>query len=311
MNKSFTPPPSASQLAFNREMAFDYGVAHEIAPDVRRIVANNPTAFTFKGTNSYIVGRGDVAVIDPGPDDKAHIDALLDALQGERITQIIITHTHRDHCDGVDMLKSRTGATVMGYGPTERPRGVRTSSPSGKTFVDQNFSPDTALRDGDTVEGDGWKLDVIHTPGHAPDHLCFVLEEERSLFSGDNVLGVGTTVIPIGTGDLSEYMASLDRLLELEPTRIYPAHGPAIEEGSAKIREYIAHRNEREEQVLAALADERRTPMEVVREVYAAYPEKLFPAAAQSVTQHLLKLEREQRVSRVGDDPATATWSHC
>ena len=164
------------------------------------------------------------------------------------------------------------------------------------------------LSDGDKVETEGATLRALHTPGHAPDHLCFILEEEGSLFSGDNVLGVGTTVIPATSGDLGQYMASLERLLGEGPTAIYPAHGPKIEDGPGKIREYISHRLEREVQIVAELAKGPRDPMTMVRVIYAAYPENLHGAAAQSVTQHLMKLEREGRASHQGSDPTTATW---
>ncbi len=167
------------------------------------------------------------------------------------------------------------------------------------------------LADGDRIETEGATLRGVHTPGHAPDHLCFLLEEERALFSGDNVLGVGTTVIPSQSGDLAHYMASLERILKERPTRIYPAHGPCIEDGSAKIREYIAHRLEREAQILAALAQGAECVGEIVKIVYAAYPEALHAAAGQSVTSHLIKLEREGRVLRAGDasdSPRDARW---
>lgn len=265
-------------------------------------LGQNPGVFTGPGTNTYLVGTGPMRVLlDTGEGRSEYMPVLESAIEraGCRgIQEIVLTHGHRDHLGGVESVRERFGPLTVSKLPYD-------------DFDDGHALDARPLGDGSVVETEGATLRAVHTPGHAPDHLCFLLEEERSLFSGDNVLGVGTTVIPIGTGDLSEYMASLDRLLELDPTRIYPAHGPAIDGGSAKIREYIAHRNQREEQVLAALADDRRTPMEIVRVVYAAYPEKLYPAAAQSVTQHLLKLEREQRVSRVGDDPASASWTRC
>ena len=168
----------------------------------------------------------------------------------------------------------------------------------------------TPIADGDVVETEGATLRALHTPGHAADHLCFVLEEERSLFSGDNVLGVGTTVIPSQSGDLAAYMRSLERLLGEAPKRIYPAHGPCIEDGSGKIREYIAHRLEREGQILAALGQGAQSVEAIVKIVYAAYPESLHAAAGQSVTSHLLKLENEARVRRSGEDAAlVARWS--
>ena len=224
-----TNAPKGSDLAFNREMDFEYGVLTEVAPGIRRIVANNPTPFTFKGTNTFIIGTGDVAVIDPGPDDAAHVEAILSALKGERVAQIIVTHTHRDHTGAVDALKARTGAPVSGYGQTGGERGARTTSPSGKVFVDQEFTPDRALRDGDVIEGDGWKLDVIHTPGHAPDHLCFALAGQRTVLSGDHVMGWNTTVVAPPEGHMGDYIASLERLLERRDLVFFPAHGGRIQ----------------------------------------------------------------------------------
>ncbi len=293
MNISPITPPSASQLAFNREMDFDYGVAHEVAPGVRRIVANNPTPFTFRGTNTYIVGRGDVAVIDPGPDDEAHVDALLEALKGERITRIIITHTHRDHCDAVDVLKSRTGATVLGYGQTEMPRGVGTSSPSGKAFVDQDFAPDEKLRGGDTLEGDGWKLDVIHTPGHAPDHLCFALAGHRTVFSGDHVMGWNTTVVAPPEGHMGDYLASLEVLLERKDLVFFPGHGGRIETPQRVVKAYLKHRKMRESAIYECLEDGACFSRQIVEKIYPQVDSIYHPAAALSVLAHLeLLLER-------------------
>ncbi len=263
-------------------------------------LGQNPGVFTGPGTNTYLVGTGpEKILLDTGEGRESYLPVLQAAMERAGCTglqEIVLTHGHGDHLGGVSGIRERFGplrVSKLPYGPFDAGRDLDA----------------VALSDGDCVRTDGATLRAVHTPGHAPDHLCFVLEEEGSLFSGDNVLGVGTTVIPMGTGDLSQYMDSLARLLELAPTRIYPAHGPAIERGEEKIREYIAHREAREEQVYDALADAPRTPMEIVREVYAAYPEKLYPAAAQSVTQHLQKLEADGRVTHRGDDLTNASWA--
>ncbi len=284
---------NASDLAFNREMDFEYGVTLKIAPGVRRIVANNPTPFTFKGTNSYIIGRGQVAVIDPGPEDETHVDAILAALPGERITQILVTHTHRDHTGAVDALKARTGAQVLGFGQTDTERGVRTTSPSGKIFVDQDFTPDRQLRDGDAVEGEDWKMDVIHTPGHAPDHLCFALTGQRTVFSGDHVMGWNTTVVAPPEGHMGDYLTSLEKLLERRDLVFFPGHGGRIETPQRVVKAYMMHRKMRESAIYACLQDGARFIPQIVEKIYPRVDSIYLPAAALSVLAHLeLLLER-------------------
>ncbi len=278
---------SASRLAFNSEMNFDYGVAVEVAPGVRRIVANNPGPFTFKGTNTYLVGRGDVAVIDPGPDDETHLDAITAALDGERISHILITHTHRDHTDAVARLKAYSNAPVLAFGDTGKERGARTTSPSGKAFVDLDFTPDETLRDGDTLEAADWALDVIHTPGHAPDHLCFALRGQRTLFSGDHVMGWNTTVVAPPEGNMSEYLASLERLAERRDKLFFPGHGGRIEMPQRVIRAYLIHRKMRESAIYACLKNGDRFIPQIVPKIYSRLHSKLEPAAALSVLAHL------------------------
>jgi glyoxylase-like metal-dependent hydrolase (beta-lactamase superfamily II) len=299
----------ADDIPFRKEMTFEYGVPRELAPGVQRLVANNPTPFTYKGTNAYILGQGrELMLIDPGPTDDVHFEAIMKLVGSRRLTHVVVTHTHRDHIDGLDRLVKATGAKTAGFGRKAPVVGAKKKSSIGE-YSDEDFVPDVKLVDGTRLEGDGFALTAVHTPGHAPDHLCFVLEEEQALFSGDNVLGVGTTVIPLQSGDLGEYMASLDRMLALAPRRIYPAHGPAIEDGSGKIRDYIAHRKSREAQILAELRPEPRSVPDVVRAVYASYPVSLHAAAAQSTSQHLAKLEREGRAIRSGgSDALTALW---
>ncbi|MFQ5626251.1 MAG: MBL fold metallo-hydrolase, partial [Methyloligellaceae bacterium] len=296
MNKPGSTAPSASKLAFNTEMHFDYGVASEVAPNVRRIVANNPGPFTFKGTNTYLVGRGEVAVIDPGPDDRAHLDAIAEAVKGERISHILITHTHRDHTDAVAALKEYSNAPVLAFGHTGKPRGARTTSPSGKAFVDLGFTPDAKLRGGDTVSAQGWALDVIHTPGHAPDHLCFALQGQRSVFSGDHVMGWNTSVVAPPEGNMGDYLASLERMLERRDKLFFPAHGGRIEMPQRVIRAYLLHRKMRESAIYACLVSGDRFIPQIVPKIYARLDPMLATAAALSVLAHLELLVDRGRV---------------
>lgn len=264
-------------------------------------LGQNPSPFSGPGTNTYLIGTGaERILLDPGqgiPSYPAVLDEAMARVGCESIQEIVLTHGHPDHLGGVPQM-------LETFGPLKVSKFFYPDWDDGLAFACE------PLADGGVVKTEGATLRAVHTPGHAPDHLCFVVEEERALISGDNVLGVGTTVIPAQSGDLGQYMASLERMLALEPTRIYPAHGPVIEDGRAKIREYIAHRHEREAQIVAFLdAHGASEVMAIVREVYAAYPKHLFGAAAQSVTQHLMKLEREARAEREGEDPVHAVWT--
>ena len=276
-------------------------------PDVatwsdRVVVAlgQNPSMFAGPGTNTYLVGTGSRRIlIDPGEGNDRYIPVLERALEAagcEGIERIVVTHGHPDHIGGVHSVLDRFGPLPV----------VKKPWPEVDARYDLAFDP---IDDGSIVETEGATLRALHTPGHAPDHLCFVLEEEDALVSGDNVLGVGTTVIPMGTGSLSEYMASLERMLEASSGRIYPAHGPVIEDGPAKIREYLAHRMDREREIVAQLGPAPQRVLEIVSVIYAAYPKRLHTAAAQSVTHHLLKLEADGRARRDGGrDPLAALW---
>ena len=276
-------------------------------PDVdvwseRVVVAlgQNPSLFTGPGTNTYLVGTGPRRILlDTGQGVADYLPVLDRALERagcQAIQEIVLTHGHPDHMGGAPSVLERHGPLRVSKRPWPG--------------VDERYAVEvTPIADGAVVRTEGATLRAVHTPGHAEDHLCFVLEEERAIFSGDNVLGVGTTVIPRRGGDLRDYMNSLQRLLAEAPGRIYPAHGPCIEDGSAKLREYIAHRERREAQILAALPGRIA---ELVKEIYAAYPEALHAAAAHSVCAHLLALEREGHVTREGGDdvdPLIAHWT--
>lgn len=262
------------------------GVPSALSPLVRRIVAPNPGPFTGPGTNTYLVGIDEVAVIDPGPDDPRHIDAIIGASMRERVRWVLLTHTHPDHAPGTARLVKATGAEVLAYGR--------------RLDKDCTVTPDRVIGEGDTIEGTEFGLDVLHTPGHAPNHLCFLLEEERLLFTGDTVLGgMFSVVSPQRGGDMTQYLASLGRMEKLRLARLAPGHGDVIDDARARIQEYVAHRRDRERQVLALL--ERQGPTRISDMVAVLYADrelhpKLVEAAGWQLHAHLLKLKSEGKV---------------
>jgi glyoxylase-like metal-dependent hydrolase (beta-lactamase superfamily II) len=277
-------------------------------PDVDRwsdrvVVAlgKNPSIFTGPGTNTFLIGTGKRRILlDTGSGVPEYLDVLERAMEEagcEGLQEIVLTHGHSDHIGGAVAVNDRFG-----------PLPVSKMSWPG---VDENYHLDLRpIEDGTVLRTEGAALRAVHTPGHAVDHLCFVLEEEGSLFSGDNVLGVGTTVISPQSGNLHDYMNSLRRLLGERPTAIYPAHGPVVADGMAKIREYIAHREERDVQIVAAMRGGAVCIPDIVKIVYAAYPESLHAAAGHSVCSHLLKLEDEGHAARSGEDePLSDRWT--
>ena len=263
---------------------------------VGRVLGLNPGLMTGPGTNTYLVGRRDPVLIDTGAGVAAYVPLLERYLAGRgwrQPSRIVVTHRHRDHLGGVSQLRARF-------------RGI----PVAKMIHRDSGLPEAIdnLRDGQAVHGDGATLVAVHTPGHASDHLCFYLVEEKALFTGDVVLGGSTTVIPSDDGDLADYMASLRRILDLDVRRIYPAHGPVIEDGPGRVREYIDHREMREHQILEALGDGLGTIPEMVARIYAEVPAALHPTAAQSVASHLVKLAREGRVREHVVRDAPSRW---
>ena len=262
-------------------------------------LGQNPSVFTGPGTNTYLVGTGRRRILlDTGDGRDAYLPVLARALEmaGCEIQEVVLTHGHADHIGGAASVMARYGRTTLSKYPW----------PGHDDLHDVEIRE---IGEGSVIETEGATLRALHTPGHAVDHLCFILEEEHTLFSGDNVLGVGTTVIPAEGGDLEQYMSSLERLHAEAPQAIYPAHGPRIDDGTGKIREYIDHRNDREAQILGALRPGPLAIPEIVKVVYAAYPVALHGPAGQSVCSHLVKLEREGLAARSLDSaPIDATW---
>jgi glyoxylase-like metal-dependent hydrolase (beta-lactamase superfamily II) len=274
-----------ADIRFYRDFTFEYGVLETVSPLIRRIVARNPGPFTGSGTATYVIGHGRVALIDPGPAISSHVDAILNALRGETIEHLLITHTHSDHWPAVGAIKRATGARTYGFGPDTSKLGA-----SGAEVPDYGFVPDQPLRDGDVVDGPGWHLTVLHTPGHASDHLCFSLAEERVLFSGDHVMGWSTSVIIPPDGNLGEYMRSLEKLLDRNDAIYLPTHGPPILDPKPHVHAFLSHRRERTAAILQRLAPGAATVPEIVRAVYVALSPGLRWAAAQSVLAHLIEL---------------------
>jgi glyoxylase-like metal-dependent hydrolase (beta-lactamase superfamily II) len=291
-------------IPFVRDIRFDYGVADRVSPLIRRVIANNPGAFTFTGTGVYIVGRGEVAVIDPGPDMAEHLDALLAATTGERVTAILTTHTHADHSPLARPLAEATGAVIYG----------RAAPGAGEAVVrveeddDGLFRPDVIVADGQMVEGPGWTLEAIATPGHASNHVCYALLEENALFSGDHVMGWSTTVISQPDGDMSAYYASLDKVAARGFATLWPTHGPPINEPAPFLAAYKAHRLDRERQILEQIGQGRGRIRDMVPVMYAAVDPGLHPAAMGSVLSHLIHLQRQGVVASDGPPSVDAVF---
>ena len=333
-------PPGGAEFArleelVNRDHSPAYGEAVQISPLLRRVTATNPGPFTFAGTGTYIVGRRRVAVIDPGPDDAAHVSALLRALGGRTVTHICVTHTHSDHSPAARALAAATGAPILGFGPhpvTDARRGgaaaataesaqpsasgVEVAPGAGNSAIstadigavamtadeepgDWDFVPDVTLAHGDVLAGDGWTLECLHTPGHISNHLCFAVPEERGVLTGDHVMGWSSTIIPPPDGNLGDYLASLQLLIDRgDRDQVYwPTHGPPIASPVRYARALLAHRHRRTAQILACLRDGPATIPALVARIYTDTPKPLHRAAECSVLAHLIQLVQEGRVT--------------
>jgi glyoxylase-like metal-dependent hydrolase (beta-lactamase superfamily II) len=277
----------SQQLSFKTSMAFAYGEPSPVSPGIVRIVANNPSPLTFKGTNTYLVGMTSLAVIDPGPDDAAHLEAILKAAGARPITHVFITHAHRDHVDGARRIKAATGAKIHGFGRAPETGGAVAANPSGNEFIDYGFTPDIRLYDGDVVEGQDWKLAALHTPGHAPDHLCFALLGRAVLFSGDHVMAWNTTLVGPPEGRMADYIGSLQLLFNRRETLYLPGHGGRLSEPLRTVKAYLLHRRWREQSVLSAIREGVRTIQTIVPVVYPGIDDRLSTAASLSVLAHV------------------------
>jgi glyoxylase-like metal-dependent hydrolase (beta-lactamase superfamily II) len=275
-------------LKFKTDMTFAYGEPSPMGPGIMRIVAKNPGPFTFKGTNTYLVGSTSLAVIDPGPDDADHRAAILKAAGSRPITHIMVTHAHRDHVDGIARLKAETGALTAAFPrDPEASRIALENSPSGSFFVDYDFKPDLPIEGGATISGLDWALTAIHTPGHAPDHLCYALRGRNVVFSGDHVMAWNTTVVAPPEGRMADYVSSLEILLDREDDVFLPGHGGRLSEPQRTVKAYLLHRRWREKSVLDALANGATTIRRIVPEIYQGLAPQMIPAATLSVQAHV------------------------
>jgi glyoxylase-like metal-dependent hydrolase (beta-lactamase superfamily II) len=269
------------QIPFRRELEFEYGTVDQVGEGIRRVIAENPSPFTLYGTGTYILGTGNVAVIDPGPADPQHIQSILDATRGETISHVLVTHTHTDHSPGCALLRKKAPAPTYAYGP--HGAGKLEEGVPVEEGGDMEFEPDELVRHGDVIQGGDWSVECVYTPGHTSNHMCYQLREQKALFTGDHVMGWSTSIISPPDGDMAAYMNSLGLLLERNDDAYWPTHGPRIDDPKALVRAFIEHRREREAQILECVGDGVRHIREMVPIMYTSTPEFMYPAAARSV----------------------------
>lgn len=287
-------------IPFDKDITVDYGRLEWVAPGVRRMIAENPGPFTFVGTGVYVIGRGDsVAVIDPGPDSPDHRARLFAALDGLEVTHIFVTHHHLDHSPMARPLAAATGARVYGYGVQVRePEGGEVRMEAGD---DLSFAPDVEVRDGAVISGAGWTIEAVHTPGHTSNHMAYAYLEENLCFCGDHIMAWSTSVISPPDGHMGDYLASLRKVKERDFCQLWPTHGPPVNEPGPFIDAYIAHREHREQQILAALEGGHRNIRSMVADIYADIDRRLHPAACHSVLAHLIHMVETGRVEADGE----------
>ncbi len=290
-----------ADIPFDQKLSLLPGQVDEVMPGLRRLLCNNPSPFTFKGTVSYIVGRGQVAIIDPGPDDADHIAALLAAVQGETVTHIFVTHTHRDHSPAVPRLKAATGAIVLAQGPHRPARPLHIGeAPRLDASNDLDFRPDRALADGEIVSGSGWAIEAVATPGHTANHMAYALKGSNILFSGDHVMAWSTPVVAPPDGAMSDYMASLAKLGRRNEQVYFPGHGPAVNNARRFVAAYILHRKARESAILRQLGKGESDIPALVSAIYSGLDPRLAKAAGLSVLAHLEDLVMRGAVATEG-----------
>ncbi len=293
-----------NQIPFIHDLEPVYGKCQQLSPLVRRVTCENPSAFTYTGTGSFIIGTGCVAILDPGPHDMRHLDALLAALSPEEtVSHIMVTHTHSDHSPLAKYLKEKTHALICGG--EDRPLQTAALDPDLPELVagikleeavDNDYCPDIVLKDGDIIAGHNWTLEAVFTPGHIGNHFCFSLGQEKTLFTGDHIMGWSTSIIAPPEGNMADYMQSLEKLLFRDDVLLRPTHGPAIEEPKEFIRAYIEHRQAREEQIIAQLKAGLSQIQPMVEVIYADIDKKLHPAAAMSMLAHLQGMVQTGRI---------------
>ncbi|MGO3929707.1 MBL fold metallo-hydrolase [Rhodopseudomonas pseudopalustris] len=289
-------------VPFNRDFPLKPGVVEEVRPGLRRVLCDNPSPFTFTGTVSYIVGTGKVAIIDPGPDSEAHANALIDAVKGETVTHILVTHTHKDHSPGTPRLKAATGATVYAEGPHRASRPYFESEKvSTESGADRNFKPDVAIRDGDVIEGDGWTVEAVATPGRTANHMAFAWRERDALFVGDHIMGWSTSIVAPPDGSMVDYMNSIDLLIARSEQLYLSGHGAEILEGPRYSHFLKRHRLAREASILYRLAKGETDIPTIVRAIYIGIDPRLMTAAGYSVLAHLEDLVLRGIVATEGD----------
>jgi glyoxylase-like metal-dependent hydrolase (beta-lactamase superfamily II) len=291
----------SDDIPFDRSFDLLPGQVEEVRRGVRRLLCNNPSPFTFKGTVSYIVGHGNVAIIDPGPLDEPHIAALLDAVRGEAVTHILVTHTHRDHSPAAARIRAATGARTYGEGPHRPARPLRIGeAPRNESGGDLDFIPDVALADGDVIDGGGWSLEAVTTPGHTANHMAFALNGTDVLFSGDHVMAWSTPVVSPPDGAMSDYMASLEKLVGRQEQVYFPGHGGAVKDAHRFVSHYIRHRRGREQAILHQLAGGEADIPTLVAAIYVGLDPRLVKAAGYSLLAHLEDLVARGRVATQG-----------
>ncbi|MFG1477926.1 MBL fold metallo-hydrolase [Xanthobacter sp. V4C-4] len=287
----------SADISFDRDFDSPAGQVRPVTGRVRRVVAPNPSAFTFTGTCTYIIGQGEVAILDPGPDSPEHIAAVLDAVAGESVSHLVVTHTHRDHSPAAAAIKAATGASIVGCGPhrAARPLHIGEINPLDAS-ADTDFLPDHQLADGDTISGRGWTLTAVETPGHTANHLSFALKEDSLLFSGDHVMAWATSIVAPPDGAMGDYIRSLERLGAREETIYLPGHGGPVRDAPAFVRDYLDHRIAREVAILRGLERAAETIPDLVRGIYIGLDPRLVGAASLTVLAHLEHLVETGRV---------------
>jgi glyoxylase-like metal-dependent hydrolase (beta-lactamase superfamily II) len=295
-------------IRFDKSFDLLPGRVEEVAPGVRRLLANNPGPFTFTGTVSYIIGSGRVALVDPGPDDQAHIDALLDAVRGETVTHILVTHTHRDHSPAAAAIKAATGAKTYAEGPHRAARPLHVGDVQRGEGGDRDFVPDVALKDGAVISEPGWSVEAVTTPGHTANHMAFALRGTDLLFSGDHVMAWSTTIVAPPDGAMSDYMASLQKFSR-RPEQIYlPGHGGAVKEAPRYVAQLIHHRQAREAAILKRLAEGPSDIPTLVRAIYIGIDPRLVGGAGLSALAHLEDLVARGVVATEGPPSIAGTY---